>query len=255
MPYFGPLPDTLFIGDTDIQKLQGIVVEDLAGLIAPGTRRGDNDIIPGRVGQVGVTKPLDAFAMRIPIAVLPFALNREVPYTAVTRRGMTLENLRRVTTLVAPGLVTLTRRISSTNAQGYADHTCAADYQTGITVNMLNFETGRTELEFVNLDGCWYDTVLRSASPGTVTVMGDVYTRRMMIDLPGAGTLTNATLGVSVTVTVPCTLNIERFSATAGISSLDHAGDDYWFALAPGPNTVTWSGDGTPAISYRAAYL
>jgi hypothetical protein len=255
MAYYGPLPDTLFIGGVDIQALPGIVVEDLAGLISPGTRRGENDIIPGRTGQVGVPKPLDAFTMRIPIAVLPFNATRLQPANAVRRRGMTLENLRRVTTLVAPGLVTLTRRLSSTDADGQVDHTCAADYQTGITVDMLNFETGRTELEFVNLDGCWYDTILRSAGPGTVVVMGDVYTRRMTLDLPGAGTLTNVTLGVSVTVTRSCTLDVEAFTATAGIASLSHAGDDYWFALAPGANVVTWTGGGDPTIAYRAAYL
>jgi len=77
----------------------------------------------------------------------------------------------------------------------------------------------------------------------------------MTITLPGAGTLTNSTLGVSVTTTVAATLTVEPFTASAGLDTMSWSGDDYWFVLAPGSNTITWSGAAGASIVYTAAYL
>src|SRR5438876_10421661 len=115
MPYSGPLPDTLLVGSTDIQSLAGILVEDMSGLFAPGRRRGQNDTIPGRQGQLGAPKVYDAYAFSIPVTVLPDDSSGVAPATEQGRRAQVIANLRAANAILAGtnGLVTLTRRLSN----------------------------------------------------------------------------------------------------------------------------------------------
>jgi hypothetical protein len=158
MPYYTTLPDTLLVGSTDIQSLAGIVVEDFSGLFAPGTRRGQNDVIPGRQGQLGAPKVYDAYAFSIPITVLPYASDGTMASTLQARRAQTIANLRAASAALAGtnGLVALTRRLSS-GASSYVSHTCSGEFVEGLGLTLLNTETGQTELQFVNLDGAWWD--------------------------------------------------------------------------------------------------
>ncbi|SRR6266705_1141473 len=158
MPYYSPLPDTLLVGSTDIQSLAGIVVEDFSGLFAPGTRRGQNEVIPGRQGQIGAEKVYDAYAFSIPITVLPHASDGSVSSNLQARRAQVIANLRAASAALAGtnGLVTLTRRLSD-SATTYVSHTCAGEFVQGLGMTLLNVETGQTELQFVNLDGAWWN--------------------------------------------------------------------------------------------------
>lgn len=254
MPYFTALPDTLFVNGVDLCSLTGVVVGDLHGLHAPGTRRGSNDVVPGRQGQQGVPKPLDAYAFAIPVTLLPEDGSGVTGDTLSARRAQMLTNLRALTAglVSATGLVPLKRRLATSG--GYAETTADGEFVDGLAIQLLNAQTGQTELNFVNHDGCWYAEAV-TVHAGSVTIGGDIPTRRISLDLPSDGTLTNVTLGVSVTVTTGTVLDVAGYTATAGLATMVTAGDDSWFVLAPGVNVITWSGDDAPDITYQGAYL
>lgn len=109
------------------------------------------------------------------------------------------------------------------------------------------------------LDGHLFAAATAAANlPATISNPGDASTRKITLVMPAAaGTLTNTTNGVSVTVDATgTTLDVWNFTSSAGIGHVtSHAGDDFWMRLDPGNNTFTWSGTGTPTISFQAAYL
>jgi hypothetical protein len=158
MPYTSALPDTLIVGSTDLQSLDGIMLGDLSGLFAPGTRRGSNDVIPGLRGHVGAEKVYDAYAFAIPVTILPQNSSGVVPSTYAARRALMITNLRALSALLAGtnGLVSLTRRLSKTGG-GYDTHTANGEFIAHNGFSLLNETTGRTELQFVNLSGAWFD--------------------------------------------------------------------------------------------------
>jgi len=118
---------------------------------------------------------------------------------------------------------------------------------------------GIVGLEVTNLDGCWYGPAATPTIPATITVAGTDPTNKITLVLPGAGTLTNTTLGVSLTKSTSGsnTIDVQAKTTTGTLAGLSAAGDPLgaWFALAPGSNVITWSGSGTPTISYQPAYL
>jgi len=148
-------PNTLLVDGTDIRGLTGVKVVGAMDLFAPGTRRGSHDVIPGRAGQVGAELPYDAYSFSIPVRIF-----------GATREAM-IANLRAVGTLLAGtnGLVSLERRLAKVGG-GYDAHTAAGQFVTGLGLSLLNPATGRTELQFINLDGAWFD-----ASAPTVPIV------------------------------------------------------------------------------------
>lgn len=155
MPYTSPYVDTLMVDGTDLQSLTGIVVQDLSGLFAPGTRRGSNDVIPGRDGQVGAALPLDAYSFSIPIVV-----DGGTDPDPVARRAVMVANLRAAVAAVGGqstgGLVALTRRLGKVGG-GYDIHTADGQHVALNTFSLMNFDNGKTDLEFINLNGAWLD--------------------------------------------------------------------------------------------------
>lgn len=150
MTYFGPLTDTLIVDGVDLQNIAGITVTNLDGLLAPGTRRGENVVVPGRRGAIGVPKVYDAYE---------FAVGITVDGGDGTAQARRVTMLARLATLSAAldgdgGLVTLTRRIA--NSTTYVEHTASGEFVDGLQVTLLNADTGETELQFVNLDGAWF---------------------------------------------------------------------------------------------------
>lgn len=150
--------DTLLVDGTDLSTLTGVTITDLTGLFAPGTRRGADDVIPGRRGQVGAQLPYDAYAFTIPV-LLDDGYPTGGGLALNLRRGVFLSHLRTLATALdgTNGLVTLTRRLTSTDGTGYYTHTAAGRYVGTTAIAMLNPAAGTTELQFVNLDGAWYD--------------------------------------------------------------------------------------------------
>lgn len=155
MPYTSPHVDTLIVDGTDLQSLTGIVAQDLSGLFAPGTRRGSNDVIPGRDGQLGAALPLDAYSFSIPILV-----DGGTDPDPVARRAVMVANLRAAMAAIwggsNGGLVALSRRLGKVGG-GYDTHTCSGQFVTLNSFSLLNFDNGKTDLEFINLNGAWLD--------------------------------------------------------------------------------------------------
>lgn len=166
MPYFDSLPDTLLFDDVDLQALPGIAVRDLSGLLAPGTRRGENVPIPRRNGVIGVPKVYDEYEFSIPITVLAEDEDGVEPASPQARRALMLSNLAAVAAALEGdgGLGTLKRRLS--NGTTYDEHTANGEFVSGLQVALLNFRTGQTELQFVNNDGCWF-----SAAAPTIPIV------------------------------------------------------------------------------------
>lgn len=150
------LVDTLLVDGTDLASITGLTINDLSGLHAPGTRRGGNLTYPGVDGDVYVEKFYAAYSFDVLVTLEPLNGGGVYPSTDTARRAQLLANLRDLEGLLNVGLVTLTRRFAAVGG-GYTDHTCNGEYVAGLGINYLNAETGRTVLQFVNLDGYWSD--------------------------------------------------------------------------------------------------
>lgn len=138
--------DTVLVNGTAIDADPRIVIErrdpSFGDFHKDGPYRGENLTIPGMPGQVSFAKVRDAYVMDLPIVVLG------------ADRGDFIDALADLRTLIgADNLVTLTRRL--TNGVSYVDTTCDAEYLANQAVDLINPETGRTTLSFLNLSGGW----------------------------------------------------------------------------------------------------
>lgn len=159
MAYFSTLPDTLLFAGVDVQGLTGVVVTQIE-LFAPGSRRGSHDTVPGRRGQVGAELPYDAYNFGVEITVLAENASGVEAATLHERRALMIANLRGVAAALAGtnGLGTLTRRLAKAGG-GYDEHTALGAFSSGLGADLLNVHTGQTELQFTNLDGCWFSSL------------------------------------------------------------------------------------------------
>lgn len=236
--------DTVLVDGTDLQTAARII-QVWGGVHAIPGQRGSGFVIPGRDGIVDdIDRPFEAGVLSLGMLVRGTS-----DVTGFNDALRTLKNLVKV-----GRKVTLTRRLSFT--AGNEDHTAEARCLP-FAPEMLTPADGKMVLNFQILSGLWYGAALAPTIPATITVPGDAVTRRITLVLPGAGTLTNTTTGVSVTVTAGATLTVEAKTTTGLLSAITSAGDPrgFWFTLAPGSNTITWSAAGTPTISYQPAYL
>lgn len=239
---------------TEAHYANGTAISDYAvvqsfTLTAPNLA-GEDDDVAGRVGLVeGVWVPKDADYQ---LGLL--MLGREA--SGQLTRARYLENARSLRRLLFNDAQPFTYRRTLDLSSGAQDVEGPARYVSGLDVAQVAAHAGRAMVRLSLLDGFLYDRADTTVNPGTVTVAGDARTRRMTLTLPGAGTLTNSTLGVSVTVSGATTLDVEAFTSSGGVGLVTgQSGSDYWFEFAVGPNIVTWSGSDTPSIAYRAAHL
>lgn len=138
---------TLLFASTDLKTLDGIIVTDLSGLLAPGVRRGEHDTLPGEDGQLGAELPLDAYNFQIGIVVEGDSFADM--YTNLAALGAALRG--------SNGLGQLERRLDNAGATmaGYDAHTANGAFG-GINSSLLNLRTGQLDLTFANLDGAWW---------------------------------------------------------------------------------------------------
>jgi hypothetical protein len=232
----------LLVAGTSLKTYATIASFD--GVFSGAPTRGQDLPVPLRRGAVGTAKVRDSYTFSVPMTILG------------TSEGNFHDNLDALRALcdTSYGVKTITR--TKPSGAGDLTTTCSATCQL-IDASMFDSSNGRVVLDVTNLDGCWYGSAATPTIPATITVAGTTRTHRMTLVLPGAGTLTNTTLGVSVTVTASATLTVETQSTTGTLADVVAAGDPFgnWFALAPGSNVITWSGAGTPTISYNPAYL
>lgn len=141
---------TLLFDGTDLRSLTGLSIIGQMNLFAPGTRRGSNDVIPGRQGQLGAELPWDAYAFSINILVT------DHDGGPCGTQAQMIANLKAIGTLLAGtnGLGTLTRHLPQVGG-GTEVMTAAGQFVSGMSLQTLNLRTGQTELQFVNLSGAW----------------------------------------------------------------------------------------------------
>lgn len=140
-------PNTLLINGNDLRTFfDGIRVVGDMHLYAPGTRRGSHDVIPGRAGQLGAELPYDAYAFSVTV------------FVSGSSREEMIANLMSLGTVLAGsnGLVTLTRRLAKVGG-GFTSYTANGQFVQGLDLTLLNSQTGNTELQFINLDGSWWN--------------------------------------------------------------------------------------------------
>jgi hypothetical protein len=134
--------DTVLINGTAVDADSRIQVTSFGDFHKDGPYRGENLTIPGMPGQVSFAKVRDSYVMDLPIAIIGAS------------RDDFLDALNDLRTLIgADNLVTLTRRLTSGGSS--VDTTCTAEYLANQSVDLLNSQTGRTTLSFLNLDGGW----------------------------------------------------------------------------------------------------
>lgn len=263
--YVSSVRDTLLVDGVDIKSMPGVVINGI-DFFATGAKRGSNDTIPGRSGQLGAAKPLDAYTFTVHATVRPILSNGTSPATVDARRALMIANLRQLSRSIqglnTGGQVLLTRRLTSGEGT-YVDHTAFGEYVHTTALHLINYHNGRTDLEFINLDGAWHSTNNITITPGVSMIEGEYATRDMTITVPGAGTLTNLTANATLTVTAPAVLHVSNYRVTApdggfggNIQDLRHSGDVAWFVLVPGENHIVWTGaSGVVSIAYKSVHI
>lgn len=143
--------DNLFIDGVSIRGLTGLtIVGAMRGFWAPGERRGDDDPIPGRDGELGSRKPLAAYVIEVPVKILG------------ANRGDRNDNLHALGGLITGqdtgGLVQLKRRRATNGTSGdYLESTARGEYLTGLSPDIVNPYTGFATLQYRNLSGGWFN--------------------------------------------------------------------------------------------------
>jgi hypothetical protein len=242
-------PDLQFSPDgtspTSVKTVGQVMSWD--GVYGMAPFRGEHTIIPNRRGQRYVPREYDAYTFPVPMILLG------------STQADFQDKLRTLQRLIESSLdsVYATRLVGSSG--GDITQFCEVQARVG-EVGMVNgLLNGRVTLEVTNLDGCWRGAAATPTIPATITNPGTAWTHEITLVLPGAGTLTNTTTGATLVLTGSGSRTLSVHSRhTSGLQSDVSASGDpfgFWFNLAPGSNTITWSGSGTPTISYRPAYL
>ena len=241
--------DTVLIDSTDVQTSTRVIDNRDGSYLGP-EGRGDLLTYPGRDGNTNTDQPFGPF-------VFPFG----VLLTGSSFTGLN-DEYRLLRQLCKPGrTVTLTKRMAYT--AGNEAYTATAKLLR-ITPNRRSPVTMRALVEFTVLDGLWYGSSA-TVSTGSVSVLGDVRTQRMVVTLSGAGTgahtLTNSTNGWALTYTgsVATAVDIDVLAQTATQGASDVSGNLTWtrampFRLDPGTNSLSLSA-GSASIAYYPAYL
>lgn len=239
------MADSLSIGGTDLETY--CTIQDVVnGWVGAPDFRGSSELVPRSEGAIGVDR----------YSVGPRVITIRAIVTGTDRAGF-MDNMRALAKLVVNSgqTFTLTRVV---DAGTDVTATATARYLRGIEPQMAAGKVAYLAIELEILSGYFYGTQITNVNAGTVSISGDATTRAIVLDLQEAGTLANSTLGCSVTVLEPAVLTVNTFTSAGGdISTMSWSGDDYWFALAPGSNTITWSGANAALadIAYQPAYL
>lgn len=266
--------DALYVNGTDIAVAGVRFIEELGPLYSTSPLRGENLVIPGRAGEVAVPKVIGARTMPLGMVITAADPTTGVEHaSAINSSRQARENFRTLMRLLNPGgTVTLKRLVGYPAGDEY--HTCQAEFLSAVepSYDLGSDDYARAVIDLRLLDGVWYKETAAAASltgSSSVTVAGDVTTRRMTVTFTGATgvqSLANTTTGETVTLsaldtaTHAAVLDVEDFTAIRNsvsvLSKVAATGTDYaWMTLAPGANTMVVSGGGTVNLSYYPAYL
>lgn len=244
----------LWVNDTPWSNYARIV-QLWDNVIGAPPLRGDTDEIQGRAGGVDVPRWVGPRVITVGTVLIGDDEDGEIlpgsrpQYVANHREFARLLWNRRLP-------FTLRRRLILPD-DSFVDHVAQTRYLDGLAGDPLAYNAAKAAISLELLDGYYYDEdPIPVALPGTVTVDADDDTHRMTVTLPGAGTLTNTTLGVAVTVSAATVLDVEEVTSSGGEGLVTaQTLDDYFFVLAPGPNVITWTGAAGASLSYRGPHL
>jgi hypothetical protein len=246
--------DTFLINGVNVLNYANIAeIWDGAKTRAPV--RGSNLIIPGQDGEKHQPKTNDVPTLAVGLVVLAVDPTTGVwPADLPTRVAQLNSNVRFLTRLVGSRPdqpLVVTRRQSFMT--GNEDHVALAEIGTPFAPTYLpNAMGARLSLELRILDGVWHGTTTSSQAvgvPQTVTSIGDTTTKRITAVFTGANTITNSTLGMTLSVSAACTVDVENYVCTSGSAQISGR-----FALAAGDNLCS-AGAGTVDLTWTDAYL
>jgi hypothetical protein len=141
-------PDTLLIDGTDIRSVAGVEIVGDMNLFAPGTRRGNDDVVPGQRGMLAAPGlVLDAYAFTVDLKIK--AANRGQRDAYILALGALLVGTNN------DGLIGLTRRLANSSDTGYDSYTAQGRFVTGLNFQVVNPGMAQTQLQFLNLSGAW----------------------------------------------------------------------------------------------------
>lgn len=237
-------------------------IETLGGgrLRVPSVR-GENIEIDGRPGSIWVPKVSGPQLITLGMWVKDSNADGTIPAHGSQRRAYNENWEALVALLFRPWeLLSLTKRWYT---QGILRSAIGlAEYVSGLEPAMIDPSSAKFTVDlnipetyfFGPLESHPVDTVSVGA-PATVTVnnKGQDMLYDMSISLPAGSTLTNSTLGISVTNNgaATATLDVLDFQVS-GVNPGDITStDDYWMALKPGDNAMT----GNATIDFKPNYF
>jgi hypothetical protein len=246
------LVETLLVDDFDLTSYAHVI--DLwEGVYGTSQWRGEPLVVPGVPGSLPSSQVLGAYSWPVGLNVWDVDASGARPSTYQGRVAQYNTNLDAIkkALMPTPGIRVVTRMLSYEDDYIEAVTQEARCFCEGIRPAMGKHATEASlSTSFLNLDGCWYGEATDYADGETLP--GTTMTYRMSIVFGGAGTLTNTTLGRSVTVGAAGTMDVLAKTFTGGAGQVSYDSDDLqWFALAPGVNELT----GSATISVRPAYL
>jgi hypothetical protein len=161
------IADDLLIDDVSLRSFPGIHVASWEGLLAPCTRRGNPEVIPGNDGAILGNLPYDAYTFDIPISIYCEDINRVEPMGAQARRSKLLANYRSLIFAVSGvgtyGKVVLKRRLST-----YDEEWCNGQFLGELSLKNINLFNGRAVLSYRNLDGKWWISAYPAKTSATI---------------------------------------------------------------------------------------
>jgi hypothetical protein len=135
----------LYVNGTSFKGLSGVLVPDWGCLYDVDVFRGENKVVPGLPGEVGVDLVRDAYNFSFDFDVAGATDAELVSRIAAVRAVL----------VASGGTYTLTRRLPQTLTPFYNDDTCLGQFRGLEWVDTVNPLDIRGRVTFRNLDGAW----------------------------------------------------------------------------------------------------
>lgn len=265
------------INDVSLQTL-GFNISTKGGH-APPPLRGEDDLIPYRVGRVLNERVPDS--RTLPFTMWAIGMSEDGTVGAFGPRAEYEKNYKKLRALIfnQGRPFRLTKRWRDHGSATIKSATAIGVYQGGLPEAMTGPARSTFGFDVWLADPFFYgdeETVNFSAvqpSVQTPTILGDYPTTLITLQINGARTntrLTNNTEGHYVNVASAiasgqsATLNVDEWTARRSIAPLNiikdvtHSGHKHWLSLRPGPQQLTLSstsGAGSAILKYIPRYL
>lgn len=269
--------------EADGQSLQTLAqnIETLGGnRESPPPFRGEDDVIPGRIGQRWQQKTPDSRTLELSMWVRGANPDGSIPSGGTAQHDLYNDNWHALRDLLwQPERQFLLRKRFKV-AGAVRSAVALAEFSGGLEPTMLGRRASRFTVDLKLADPYFYDDELISNAlvngDQTVSVLGDASTNNILITINGSRTNTvilNKTNNIQVEyhaalgAGAKAVLDIQNFLSTttpSGVPAYNseadvrHAGASQWLSLKKGNNTVnvvSSTGTGIITLQHRAAWL